>query len=558
LEVRISPLEGIKRVKPGDELAGMIISALRRKGFVLEDGDIVVVTQKIVSKSEGRLAKLNDVKPTEEAVALAAELGKDPRVVELVLRESKRVVRKGHGVLITETRHGFVCANAGIDASNVEAGYVALLPLDSDASARRIRRGLEKMTSKRLAVIVTDTFGRPWREGQTDVAIGCSGIAPTQSLAGKKDPYGYVLRVTQPAIVDEVAAAAELVMKKRALVPVAIVSQGRVGREEHGQEEGPRPLQVSGLVGRTVDRLVALSGGTGSAKFLRGLQKLARFTVVANVGDNAWFHGLYVCPDIDTVTYTLAGIEDAAKGWGIMGDEFKTLAQLKRLGAEGTWFNIGDLDMATHLFRTTLMRQGKSLTEATSRIALGLGVHRWKILPATDQHVETRIITAEKGEMHLQEFWVKEKGRPRPTGVRYVGARHARVSAQVKKSIASSDRIIVCPANPITSIMPMLSIGGFREALRGSNARKVAVSPMIGEGAYSGPAGWLMAAKKLKSTSEGVAKLYRGVVDAMIVDESDRPQARAIEKAGVSCYFTSTLMRSGEDEVRLAKVAMEV
>ncbi|MGH9917592.1 MAG: coenzyme F420-0:L-glutamate ligase, partial [Nitrososphaerales archaeon] len=163
-------------MEPGDDLAGLIVEALRGMDLELADGDIVVVTQKIVSKSEGRLVRLEEVRPTGRAAALAAELEKDPRVVDLVLRESRRIVRKGHGVLITETRHGFVCANSGIDMSNVESGYVALLPLDPDASARGIRRGLERGTAKRLAVIVTDTFGRPWREGQTDLAIGCSGI----------------------------------------------------------------------------------------------------------------------------------------------------------------------------------------------------------------------------------------------------------------------------------------------------------------------------------------------------------------------------------------------
>jgi coenzyme F420-0:L-glutamate ligase / coenzyme F420-1:gamma-L-glutamate ligase len=227
-------VEGIKRVAPGDELGGIIAEALARMSFSLVDDDIVVVTQKIVSKSEGRLVSLEQVKPTKRAVAIAAELEKDPRTVELALRESRRVVRKGHGVLITETKHGFVCANSGIDMSNVESGLVALLPLDPDESARRIRRSLEKKTGTRLAVIVTDTFGRPWREGQTDFAIGCSGIAPTESLVGKKDPYGYVLRVTQPATVDEVAAAAELVMTKRSLVPVAIVRGVRYRRSESG------------------------------------------------------------------------------------------------------------------------------------------------------------------------------------------------------------------------------------------------------------------------------------------------------------------------------------
>ncbi len=306
-----------------------------------------------------------------------------------------------------------------------------------------------------------------------------------------------------------------------------------------------------------VERVVALSGGTGSAKFLRGLQKVTDFTVVANVGDNDWFHGLYVCPDVDTVTYTLAGVADSRRGWGIQGDTFKALGRLKRLGAEDTWFNIGDADFATHLLRTRMMKQGRSLTEVTSRIASRLGVRRCRILPATDEHVETRIATLEMGEMHLQEFWVREKGRPTPKEVRYVGARRARATTQVVKSLASAERIVLSPANPITSIMPILSIGGFREALRGSSARKVAVSPMIGEGAFSGPDPRLMAAKGVRPTSEGVATLYKGLIDAMILDESDTAQAGAIERLGVSCHFTSTLMRSRRDEARLAKVAME-
>jgi coenzyme F420-0:L-glutamate ligase/coenzyme F420-1:gamma-L-glutamate ligase len=233
-EVRVFPVEGIKRVEEGDELGGLISLALLKHRFQLADDDIVVVTQKIVSKSEGRLARLSEVRPTKRAAALAADLDRDPRIVELVLRESKRVVRKGHGVLITETKHGFVCANSGIDVSNVKSGYAALLPLDPDASSRRIRKTLERATGRRLAVIVTDTFGRPWREGQIDLAIGCSGIAPTQSLAGKTDPFGYVLRVTQPAVVDEVAAAAELVMSKLSLVPVAVVRGVKYRRGESG------------------------------------------------------------------------------------------------------------------------------------------------------------------------------------------------------------------------------------------------------------------------------------------------------------------------------------
>ena len=232
--VTIFPVRGIKRVRKGDELGSMIIEALGRLGFKLVDDDIVVVTQKVVSKSEGRLVWLRDVRPSRRAKELARELGKVEEVVELILQESKRIVRKGHGVLITETRHGFVCANSGIDLSNVERGYAALLPLDPDASARGIRKILERATGKRLSVIVTDTFGRPWREGQTDLAIGCSGISPTENLVGKRDPYGYILRVTQPAVVDEVAAAAELVMSKLSLVPVAVVRGVVHKRRESG------------------------------------------------------------------------------------------------------------------------------------------------------------------------------------------------------------------------------------------------------------------------------------------------------------------------------------
>lgn len=305
------------------------------------------------------------------------------------------------------------------------------------------------------------------------------------------------------------------------------------------------------------ERVVALSGGTGSAKFLRGLKTVTEFTVVANVGDNDWFHGLYVCPDVDTVTYTLAGVADSRRGWGVQGDTFEALGQLKRLGAEDTWFNIGDADFATHLLRTKMMGRGKTLTEVTSTIAKKLGVRGCTILPAADQHVETRIATLEMGEMHLQEFWVREKGRPTPKGVRYIGARRARATPQVVGSLASADRVIFSPANPITSIMPILSIGGFRRALRASRARKVAVSPMVGEGAFSGPAARLMTAKGLEPTSEGVATLYKGLIDVMILDEGDRGQRAAIERLGVSCHFTSTLMRSRQDEERLAKVAME-
>lgn len=232
--VQIFPLQGIPRVKPGDRLVGLLLDSAKKSGVVLEDSDVVVVTQKIVSKSEGRLVDLESVKPGKKAALLAAKLKKDPRTVQMILKESKRIVRQGHGVLIVQTRHGFICANAGIDQSNVEEGYLALLPVDPDVSARKIRKALEKATGKTLAIVITDTFGRPWRDGHVDVAIGCSGISPLEDLVGTTDPYGHKLRVTQPALVDEIAAASELVMRKHSLTPACVVRGVRYRRGYRG------------------------------------------------------------------------------------------------------------------------------------------------------------------------------------------------------------------------------------------------------------------------------------------------------------------------------------
>jgi coenzyme F420-0:L-glutamate ligase/coenzyme F420-1:gamma-L-glutamate ligase len=222
-KVEVFPVSGIPEVETGSDIAELILRALRRNNFKLRNRDVVVVKQKVVSKAEGRLVALDSVKPSGRALKLASEQGKDPRLVELILKESVRLVRAGHGVIITQTRHGFVCANSGVDQSNVEEGHVALLPADPDVSASRIRKKLQSVTGKDLAVVVTDTFGRPWRKGQTDVAIGCSGITPLVSYVGKKDRFGYELRVTEPAVVDEIAGAAELAVGKLKGIPVAVV-----------------------------------------------------------------------------------------------------------------------------------------------------------------------------------------------------------------------------------------------------------------------------------------------------------------------------------------------
>lgn len=224
MEVRIIGIEGLPEVRPGDDLPALILDAARRQGFAFETGDVLVVTQKVVSKAEGRIIDLASVEPGPFAQEIARRWEKDARVVEVVLRESARIVRMDRGVLICETKHGFVCANAGVDASNVERlGTVALLPEDPDASAEAIRRRVEAATGASVAVVVTDTFGRPWREGHVNFAIGVAGMEPVVDYAGQTDPAGYELRVTQMAVADELAAAAELVQGKLARVPVAVV-----------------------------------------------------------------------------------------------------------------------------------------------------------------------------------------------------------------------------------------------------------------------------------------------------------------------------------------------
>mgnify|MGYP000400865348 CR=1 FL=1 len=233
-EIRVVGLDGIPEVRPGDDVVEMIVQALAASSVELLEGDVLVVTHKIVSKAEGRLVDLETVEPSALALKWAEAWDKDARQVEVVFQDAKRVVRMDRGVLICETRHGFICANAGVDASNVEkTGTVCLLPVDSDASADAIRRGLEREAGVRLAVIISDSFGRPWREGVVNFAIGCSGIAPLLDYTGQSDPAGYELRVTAMAVVDELAAAAELAHGKLARVPVAIIRGATYTPSEH-------------------------------------------------------------------------------------------------------------------------------------------------------------------------------------------------------------------------------------------------------------------------------------------------------------------------------------
>ena len=223
MSITVIALTGIPEVKAGDDVGRLIVEAARA-GPGIAAGDVLVVTQKIVSKAEGRVVPLSGVTPSTEAEDLASATEKDPRLVELILRESRGIVRQRGPVLITETRHGFICANAGIDSSNVgPEGTVCLLPEDPDQSAREIRETISAETGAAVAVIISDTFGRPWREGHTNVAIGVAGMLPFVDYVGQTDSFGYQLRVSTLCVADELAAAAELVQNKLDGVPVAIV-----------------------------------------------------------------------------------------------------------------------------------------------------------------------------------------------------------------------------------------------------------------------------------------------------------------------------------------------
>jgi len=217
-------LKHIPAVKPGDNLGKIIAAAASKQRIRLRNGDVLVVAQKIVSKAEGRFVSLASIRPSNKAKELARTLGKDPRHIEVILRETKRVVRRRGKHLIVQTRHGLVCANAGVDRSNVQGkNVVSLLPKDPDRSARRIRAQIQQIAGRQVAVIVSDTFGRPWRMGQTNVAIGLSGMNPMIDYRGTKDMFGYRLLVTMIAVADELASAAELVMNKSDGIPVAII-----------------------------------------------------------------------------------------------------------------------------------------------------------------------------------------------------------------------------------------------------------------------------------------------------------------------------------------------
>ncbi len=237
--IQIIPIKVSGDVRRPDELDSIVLKAVKQNRQEIRDGDILVIAQKVVSKAEGRTVSLANVKPSKDAVRMAKEHGKDPRVMELILKESAQVLRAQNGIIVSETKHGFVCANAGVDQSNIRGDAAVLLPVDPDRSASQLRDAIKKKAGREAAIIITDTFGRPFRNGQTNMAIGVAGINPIRSYIGSRDMYGRKLRVTEIAVADEMASAAELAMGKADGVPVAIV---RGYKFEKAAKSSTRPL----------------------------------------------------------------------------------------------------------------------------------------------------------------------------------------------------------------------------------------------------------------------------------------------------------------------------
>lgn len=295
-----------------------------------------------------------------------------------------------------------------------------------------------------------------------------------------------------------------------------------------------------------------LAGGTGSIKLIRGLDKCPDLdiSVISNVGDNIWIHGLYICPDIDIVMYGLAGILNKKQGWGIQGDTFNFMAQAESYRGD-TWFKIGDMDLATHILRTQLLGDGFNLTEITKRLSKTLGI-RHDIIPSTNSSLQTFIRTA-RGEVHLQEFWVKGGGRGVVKDVIYKGARRAQITAEASQAIASADLIVLLPANPITSIGPIFAVQQLRKKIKTNRAKCVAVSPIIGSDPISGPANKLMMALSIEVSVLGIAKLYSDVISKIFIDEKDRSSMGRIKDYDVLPYTTQILMKNEQQEEDLAK-----
>ena len=302
--------------------------------------------------------------------------------------------------------------------------------------------------------------------------------------------------------------------------------------------------------------ITVLSGGVGGSRFLQGLLRVMEpeeVTAVVNTGDDDEFFGLYVCPDLDIVTYALAGLVDESRGWGYHGDTFHCLESLGRLGGE-TWFHLGDRDLATHIRRTSLLRHGHTLTQAAADITRRLGV-RARLLPMSDDRVPT-IVETDAGALRFQEYLVKRGARDRVRSVRFEGIEQARPAPGVLESLREARAIILAPSNPIGSIEPILSLPGVREAVRTSPAAVVAISPVVAGRVFQPPADGMLSGLGHEVSARGVARLYASLAQAFVLDEQDAAQAGDVAALGLRPVITKTVMTGPAEREALAREAL--
>jgi LPPG:FO 2-phospho-L-lactate transferase len=303
--------------------------------------------------------------------------------------------------------------------------------------------------------------------------------------------------------------------------------------------------------------ITVLTGGTGGAKFVDGLRNIIPpedLTIIVNTGDDLQWWGLYVSPDVDSIIYMLAGKLSQERGWGVKGDTFFCLNAMGQLG-QPIWFNTGDRDLATHIVRSKMLADGKTLSEATAEISARLGVTT-RVLPMSDSRVETRVLTP-IGELSFEEYFVQRWYQDPVESVRFAGASEAEPAPGVIDAIRSADLLLLAPSNPVSSIAPILAVPGIREALRESRARIAAVSPIVRGAAVSGPAGILMAAQGFGVSIAGVADFYHDFLDLLVVDTQDEMVAEALRATGMRVHCTSTIMRKGADRIALAKSVLD-
>ena len=310
--------------------------------------------------------------------------------------------------------------------------------------------------------------------------------------------------------------------------------------------------------------IVALAGGIGAGKFLRGLVRVVppgSVTAVVNTGDDVTMHGLRICPDLDSVTYWLGDAFDRDRGWGRRDETFRATEELRAFGAPDAWFGLGDLDLATHLFRSPLLAAGSPLSGVTARIAARFGIGA-RLLPMTDDVVTTRISVVEAGvetELHFQEYWVARRARDEVKAFRFDGASRALPAPDVLASIGRADAVMICPSNPVVSVGPILAVPGIREAVAARRDRVVGVSPIVGGAPLAGMADKLMPVAGLEVTALGAARAYDGLLGAWVVDRADDGLVESVARTlGVRAASTDTIMRDDGTSESLARFALEL